>query len=67
MLAELAKDQHGRDRHEAITQVHGPRVEVRPLRPACLYYYACGGYSGVTKEEEGAAFGFPARVWAHLL
>ena len=64
MLAELAKDQHGRDEHEAVTQVHGPRVEVRPLRPAWLYYYACGGYNGVTMEEEGAAFVFLARIWA---
>ena len=63
VLAELVEDQHDRHRHAAVTQVHGPRVEVRPLRPTCLYYYACGGYNGVTKEEEGAAFVFPARVW----
>ena len=67
MLAEPAKDQHGRDGHGAVTQVHVPREEVKPLRPACLYLCDRGGYKGVTKEEEGAAFVFPAHVWAHLL
>ena len=67
VLAELVEDQHDRDRHEAVTQVHGPGEEVKPLRPACLYYYACRGYNGVTREEGGAAFVFPARVWVHLL
>ena len=37
VLVELMEDQHGRDEHTAVTQVHGPREEVKPLCPACLY------------------------------
>ena len=28
VLVELVEDQHGRDEHAAVTQVHGPREEV---------------------------------------
>ena len=37
VLVELMEDQHSRDEHAAVTQVHGPREEVKPLRTACLY------------------------------
>jgi len=49
-LEVSSADKQGKD----FTQVQGPRVEVTPLRPACLLLLCeYGGYKGI-----------PARCWS---
>ena len=62
VLVELVEDQHDRYEHTAVTQVHDPIEEVKPLRPACLYRFASGGYKGVTRKKKRVVFVFLVRM-----
>jgi hypothetical protein len=61
LLVVPEEGHHCRERDAARTQVHGPLVEVKPLRPACLYCLfvevtvqgACRGHGYGNKEHKG--------------